>query len=291
MKNGIILTNAAFESEASRHQASRMKEELEKRGATVGIRRNDFFPCAVEGGEIRSSLTDLDFCVYFDKDKYVSAMLERTGLRLFNPHAAIRACDDKMQTHILLSGQGIPMPKTLPGLLCYDPSALFDPARLNAVEREIGYPAVVKTCYGSRGTGVFKADSRAELETVAERLKCVPHLYQEYIAESAGTDVRVIVVGGECVAAMRRSSSVDFRSNIDLGGTGEPFTLTPEIRDLCRRVASALRLDYAGVDLLLTRNTPLVCEVNSNAFFHAFESVTRANVAAAYAEHILKCLS
>ena len=47
-------------------------------------------------------------------------------------------------------------------------------------------------------------------------------------------------------------------------------------------------LDYCGVDLLYgDNNEPIVCEVNSHAFFGGIEKVTGVNVAKAYAKYIL----
>jgi ribosomal protein S6--L-glutamate ligase/gamma-F420-2:alpha-L-glutamate ligase len=47
-------------------------------------------------------------------------------------------------------------------------------------------------------------------------------------------------------------------------------------------------LYFSGVDLLYGENgEPVICEVNSNAFFESFEESTGINVARAYARHIL----
>ena len=57
------------------------------------------------------------------------------------------------------------------------------------------------------------------------------------------------------------------------------------------KIAALLKLDYCGIDFLFREDgSPVVCEVNSNAFFHAFERATGINVAQKYAEHILSRL-
>ena len=124
MKKGLILINAYMKSDAQFSQAARMKAELEGLGVQIDVKRNDEFFATVLGNEIFAERAKAyDFCLYLDKDKYVSEMLEKAGLRLFNTHEAIRLCDDKMQTHIFLAGKGVPMPDTLPGLLCYEKTA------------------------------------------------------------------------------------------------------------------------------------------------------------------------
>lgn len=231
------------------------------------------------------------FAVFLDKDKYAPRMLERRGVRVFNSAAAIEACDDKMLTHIALAAHGVAMPETLPGLLCFDPAAAPDEGYCRFAADRLGFPLVVKECYGSMGKGVYLARDFKELLDIAERVKLSPHLFQRFVASSAGRDIRVMAVGGRAVAWMLRKSETDFRSNIDLGGKGYAVELEPPFRALAERAARILGLDYCGVDLLIgERGEPLLCEVNSNAFFAELERVTGANVAGAYAGHIARAM-
>ena len=287
MKKGLILVNAYSNLASGLNQSQRLKEELEKLGISTDISRNDFFAAQINGfGNIETKTAVYDFCIYLDKDKYISHMLEKSGLRLFNSHSAIEACDDKMLTSIILADNGIPMPKTLAGLLCYDPCEEMGEHILNSVESALGYPLIIKTSYGSLGKGVYKAEGREELEKIAKELKCTPHLFQEFIKESSGRDLRVIVIGGKFVAAMMRSSNGDFRSNLELGGTAVPFDPPSEVISLCERVAEILKLDYCGIDVLIGNSGYYICEVNSNAFFGGIERVTKINIAKAYSEYI-----
>lgn len=286
---GLILINAYSALETALNQSRRLKEEFFALGVQADIVRNGSFPLALNGdGEITGGAQGYDFCVYLDKDKYRSQLLEKSGLRLFNSHSAIRACDDKAVTHILLSQNGIPMPATMFGLLCYDESAAVSGEYLDKIEKTLGYPVIVKESYGSLGKGVYKADNRASLEKIAEKLKLTPHVFQQFIKESAGTDVRVIVIGGKVVAAMKRVSDKDFRSNIELGGKGEKFDCPADMARLCIKTAQILGLDYCGIDVLFGKEGYYVCEVNSNAFFGGIERVTGVNAAKAYAQYICR---
>lgn len=290
MKNGIIIINAYSKLEHSLNQSNRLREEFKNLNVNVDIRRNDFFAAYLDdGGKLRSKLKGYDFCIYLDKDKYMSLMLEKSGLRLFNSHRAIEACDDKMLTHILLSNNGINMPKTLSSLLCYDEKESVSDETLNFIVSSLGLPLVVKTCYGSLGKGVFKVDSFDQLRTISEKLKCSPHLYQRFYGDF-GRDIRVIVIGGRVIAAMERRSNGDFRSNLELGGEGRAVSLDKRIARTCVQAASILGLDYCGIDVLIDGDNFAVCEVNSNAFFGGIEGVTGINVAAEYARYICNCL-
>lgn len=285
MRKGLILINAYSESKTALNQSIRLSEEFRKLGVDVCVRRNDFFICEIRRGEILR-VGEYDFCVYLDKDRYISEMLEKTGLRLFNSHEAIANCDDKMVTYLKLANCGIRLVDTVPAPLCYDADKSPSESAIAEIERRFGYPVVAKECFGSLGKGVHLCRNRAELARIAEKLKLRPHLFQRFVSESRGRDVRVITVGGKCVASMLRESDGDFRSNLELGGKGAIFEPTREIREQAERASEILGLDYAGIDFLFGDSGFLVCEVNSNAFFGGMERVANANVARLYAEHI-----
>lgn len=273
MKKGLIIVNAYTQSAHELNQPNRIKSELESLGVRMELLRNAPSAQRAEG----------DFCVYLDKDKYAAMKLE-TRMRLFNCARAIELCDDKMLTYLAL--EGMPMPRTIPSLLCYSASPVS--RELLSEAETLGFPLVVKECFGSLGKQVYLVRTREELVSLSERLKAKPHLYQEFISESAGKDLRVIVIGGKAVAAMKRTCENDFRSNAELGGKGSAFSLDEKARALSEEIAKKMRLDYCGIDLLFGKEGYLICEVNSNAFFGTIESVTGFNVARAYAEHIYR---
>ena len=289
MKKALILINAYARLKSSLNQSARLQEEFDKLGVKADIKKNNIDTAMIIKGAPVSFIKDYDFVVYLDKDKYVSALLEKAGMRVFNRHDAIRVCDDKMNTHIRLSGHGINMPDTIPGLLCYNKEAPITEAmeRIELIEDQLGYPCIVKESYGSLGQHVYCANNREELLELMEQVKCKAHLFQKMIVGSKGRDVRVIVIGGKVVCSMLRVSDTDFRSNIELGGIGQPFDLPQSFKEIAEKVAEVLSLDYCGIDILFGENAePIVCEVNSNAFFGAIESVSGINVAATYAKYI-----
>ena len=286
----VIIINAFTRSAGADYQPARLKEEFEKAGVFAEIIKNDGALCRIINGEISCDL-NADFCVFLDKDKYLSASLEKKGVRLFNKSKAIEDCDDKAVTFLRLSNNGVPMPDTITAPLCYTPEAKISDEFINEVVNSLGLPLVIKTAYGSLGNGVFLAQSAEEVKKISDNLKCVPHLYQKFVKESYGRDVRVIVIGGKVFGAIKRVSDGDFRSNLSLGGKGEIFTPDEKLISLAEKTAKLLDLDYCGIDFLFAENGFTVCEVNSNAFFKGFESITGVNVAEAFVRHILKSTS
>ena len=285
---GIVLLNAYTKSAGANRQASRIAEELNALGVQTEMRLNGAFDADIFSSRVRLAQKP-DFVVYLDKDKYLSRLWEKEGVRLFNSAEGVEVCDDKMLTYIALANGGVEIPDTLPAPLCYYPDARVREEYCRVVEERLGYPLVVKKRFGSWGMDVNLIQNFAELTKIAEEYKLFPHLYQKYIAAKRGEDTRVLVIGGKAVAAMRRRNDGDFRSNIELGGRGYPAEITKSYREISERAARLLSLDYCGIDLLEGEDgRPIVCEVNSNAFFNEAEKVTGVNIAGAYAAHIAR---
>lgn len=284
-----IIINAYYSAPHYIQQSLRLKEEIERLGARADIVRNDGFFGRIDDGEIKTYFGNYSACIYLDKDKYLSQMLEENGIIVFNSHKTISDCDDKMLTYIRLAGCDVKMPKTLPGLLCYNPYERVREQTVNILESQLGYPLVVKECYGSQGNGVVPVFDRGQLFAAMERVKLKPHLYQQMITSSLAKDVRVIVIGGKAIGAMLREGTDGFHSNVGQGGRGSNYPLNASFRKTAEKCAAVLEADYCGVDLLFGETgEPIVCEVNSNAFFSEFEQCTGINVAAAYAKYVLE---
>ena len=291
---GLVIINAYPNGEKFYKQSGRIAEELRLLGVQTDVLRNgEVYACIDAQGNIQEKISkNYDFAVYLDKDKYLGKLLEKSDVRLFNSASAVETCDDKMLTYITLAQKGVPVAETIAAPLCYTPSAKVDELFLQKVADKLGFPLVVKKSYGSFGVGVQLVHGMPELIEIAQKCLHEPHFFQRYVAQSCGKDVRVMVIGGKVVAAMERvAQKGEFRSNIELGGVGRKIDLLPAYQEIAEKVANILQLDYCGVDLLQTDDGPIVCEVNSNAFFEGLEQTTGVNVAKAYAEYIHRTMS
>ena len=289
---GLIVKNAYFKSDSVEYQVSRIKEELERLGVEVDVVKNGYSVYLDDNSSVISNYQGYDFCVFLDKDKYLGEMLYKTGLKVFNDYRAIEECDDKMKTLLKLSGLGIKIPKTISAPLCFTSGAKISCSDADEIISKLNLPLVVKKSFSSLGKGVYLVNNAEELISVVNGAPFEPKIYQEFISSSYGKDVRIICIGKKYFSAMLRYSESDFRSNAALGGKAKEFTPSKEFIEVAEKVAKALNLDYMGIDLMFGANgEPVLCEVNSNAFFTTMEEVCNVNVAKAYAEHIVSTIN
>jgi len=142
---------------------------------------------------------------------------------------------------------------------------------------------------GTHGNGVVLAETKKAAKAVMQAffVEGVNFLVQEFVEESAGMDIRAVVVGGRVVASIKRQSlDDDFRSNTHQGGIGKAVKLTEEEEKTAIKAAKAMGLPICGVDMMRSERGPLVLEVNSSASIKTPESVTSRDVATKIIEYV-----
>jgi ribosomal protein S6--L-glutamate ligase len=273
------------------YSTRRIKEEAEKRGHEVRI--VNYAKCYVtiergrpivgyEGEEVR----DIDVIIpriATNLTRYGAAIVRQFELQ--NVYTTTRSIAlvrsrDKLRSTQLLAKAGVGIPKTV---------FARETAEVNdLIEQAGGTPLIIKVASGTHGKGVVLAETPKAARAVMQAfyVEGVSFLVQEFIEESAGSDIRAVVVGGQVVASMKRQSlDDDFRSNLHQGGTGTPIKLTPEERRTAIKAAKAMGLSICGVDMLRSKRGPLVLEVNASPGF-AIEQVTSRNVAEKIIEYV-----
>ncbi len=153
------------------------------------------------------------------------------------------------------------------------------------------YPVIVKHDRGFQGRSVKKLDNKESLLKQLykiEEIKLGMWLWQDYLPLK--WDIRVIVIGGKVLGAMRRSAQGDeFRSNFSLGGAVEKWELSNEDKLIAEKVAEVCQLDYCGVDIMKDeKGNSFVLEVNRQCQFQGFEKSTGINVAKAVVDLMIK---
>lgn len=210
----------------------------------------------------------------------VVEQLELLGTPAVNNREAMGLARDKARALQRLSAANIPVPPTA---FTRNP----DDVEM-AVQAVGGLPVVLKTLSGTQGIGVMLLDSMASVRSIHDTMRSMGQdiLIQKFVTESAGCDVRAIVIGGKVVAAMKRTSCGDeFRANLHRGGKGEALNLSSEMEDYAIKAATTIGLEVAGVDILETTHGPVVLEVNPAPGLEGIEQATGVDVADLIIEH------
>jgi ribosomal protein S6--L-glutamate ligase len=194
---------------------------------------------------------------------------------------AINRSRDKLRSYQIMARQDVGIPKTV---FARETANLEE-----VVELAGGAPVIIKVARGTHGNGVVLAETKKAAKAVMQAfyVEGVNFIVQEYVAESAGTDIRALVVGGRVVASIKRQSlDDDFRSNTHQGGVGVVVKLTPEEEKTAIRAAKAMNLPVCGVDMMRSKDGPKVLEVNSSASIKTPELITKRDVATKIIEYI-----
>lgn len=199
---------------------------------------------------------------------------EKNGIYNIANSTGILRSRNKLFTMQHMAKNNIPIPKTL-----YSKNEATLKEQLDLLA---GNQYIIKFLEGTHGLGVMLAESKKSAISIIETMQSLnkPIMIQEFIKESNGEDIRAYVVGDKVVASMKRSSDgKDFRSNVHRGGSTGVIKLTNEETEIAVKTAQCLGLDVAGIDLIRSKNGPLVIEANSSAGLEGIENATKINIA------------
>jgi ribosomal protein S6--L-glutamate ligase len=156
---------------------------------------------------------------------------EMMGVFPLNESVAIGRSRDKLRSMQLLARDGVGLPVTA---FAHDAKQAGEVVKLAS-----GAPVVIKLLEGTQGIGVVLADTERSAKSVIEAFRGanVNILAQEFIKESAGTDIRAIVVGGKVVAAMKRTGEEGEFCKINQDFAGRTLN-----RDTCSQIDGACGL-------------------------------------------------
>jgi ribosomal protein S6--L-glutamate ligase len=218
--------------------------------------------------------------------------IEKRGVPVMNPVRAIERAVDKFYTTALLQEAGLPTPETV---VCegLDQAMAAVRAMLGRKPGE-GGDVIVKPIFGSMGHGLVRlSDPDAAFRVLRSLEQVRTVFYLQRAIDHGGRDVRVFVVGGRVLGAIERSAAAgDWRTNVTRGGSARAITLPPEWEPLALGAAAAVGADYAGVDLLPSRDgTVFVLEVNAIPGWQGLQRATGIDVGGAIVEHLERKVS
>jgi tetrahydromethanopterin:alpha-L-glutamate ligase len=225
------------------------------------------FVRGVPGGTLQQVIARLD----------ILHALKMLGVLVYNDGHAVERTVDKAMTSFLLHHHRIPTPQTW---IC-ESRAYAQAVVLR--ETMAGRSLVIKPLFGSQGMGVRKLDHQSRFPVPMEQHVEGLYYLQSYIdsGEGAWHDFRVFVINGKAVAAMARHGS-SWLNNVALGARCEPISVDGELATLAVAAASAVAIDYCGIDIIRDAEGHLfVLEVNSIPAWKGLQAVCETNIAQA----------
>jgi len=268
------------------YSTQRIAEEGQKNGHYV--QQVDHTKCSVKlgTGKPQIYLRDENITEEFD------AIIPRIGAKVTRHGAAIvkqfemngifstarslgiTRARNKVRTLQIMARKGIPIPETL---FSINPDNIEEQIKFLG-----GTPVIIKLQEGTQGLGVILAETKKSAKSIIDTFYKMDTsiLIQKYIEESNGEDIRIFVVGKKIVASMKRSSAVgEFRSNVHRGGATETINPTREEQFIALNAVRHLGLGVAGVDLIRSKDGPLLIEVNASPGLQGIEGATGVNIA------------
>lgn len=280
---GILLNRVTWE-------IKQIVKELEKKNLNYELLNNQklFFKLTNQKDLNKPYDLFLERSLSYMRGLYATAILESKGYEVINNYDCLNLTGNKLLTSLKLVEKGIPTPET-----CV---AFKDEATIQVIDRFMEYPVVIKPIIGSWGRLIARLDdynsavSNIECrETMGNVLQKIYYL-QKFISQkddSKPTDIRVLMIGDEPVAAMGRfHPEKDFRSNIAIGGTAELYPMDDELKNICIKARQAVKGEIVGIDLMIEDGNLVVIEVNGTPQFRGVSQASKINVAQKIVEHI-----
>jgi RimK family alpha-L-glutamate ligase len=219
--------------------------------------------------------------------------IEEHGVPVMNSPRAIERSVDKFYTDARLHEAGLPTPETV---VCETVANAMEAVRAMLGRQNPGdrpgveQAVIIKPIFGSMGHGLVRVSDPEVAFRVTKSLEQLRSVfYVQRAIDHGGRDIRVFIVGGRVIGAIeRRAAAGEWRTNIALGGTAQPFELPREWERLALAAAAAMGAEYAGVDLLPSREGRVfVLEVNAIPGWEGLQRATGVDVAGAIVEHLV----
>lgn len=201
-----------------------------------------------------------------EKDE-INSLAEKS----YNPLDAYNIYINKYEQVKRLRSRSFLVPKYVLG------TALSD---FDQIIKLLGKPFVAKGLESSMGEQIALIENKEDLQKLSREYGMEKEwLFEEFIATSFGRDMRFYSIRGEVAACMQRKSQGDFRANVALGASVEPYGITPEIRQIAKDIYEQTGLDFLGIDLLFGEEKPYFCEINVMPGLEGIEKASGVNVA------------
>ena len=223
---------------------------------------------------------EIDFVINRSRESMLSRHLEWMNIKVFNSYEVTHLANHKGRTHQFISHIGIPALKTL----------FWNATYMTTEYIPFEYPFVIKAPEGHGGTEVFVVHHLKEVEQILEKYPYKEWIFQQLCLHT-GEDVRVFIIGGKIIGAIRRFSKTDFRANYCLGGEIEWYELSQKEKELVEKILAHLVCDYVGIDFIIDEKGDFIFnEIEDAVGSRSLYTLKKVDTARLYMEHIAKCM-
>jgi ribosomal protein S6--L-glutamate ligase len=208
--------------------------------------------------------------------------LANRGVQIFSSPTSIMSVLDRLSCTVTLQLNDMPMPPTV---------ITEDEATAIEVVRDFG-EAIFKPLFTSKARGMFLVTVKDDIaDKVREFKRNNTIMYIQKKIELQGKDLGLAFLGGEYLATYARCSDGDsWNTSTANGGRYEPFTPSRESIELARQAQSFFNLDFTSVDVVESRNGPMIFEVSAFGGFRGLLEAQGIDAARLYTEYVLEKL-
>lgn len=274
--NGYLIEK--YSNMAGAYTSGRLMEEAKLRniklkmlGVEDTVIRDGILHCGLK------ELSKVDFIINRYKYGVRKDELNALANRSYNELAGLNRYINKASELMDMQGLDICLPKYIVAKWQFTYEELVS---------ILGSPFVVKGLQGSQGNQVYLVKQPKDYIGLKHRYQEQEMLFEEFIRESYGHDVRFLMIAGQVTACMERISKEGFRSNFALGGTVKSYPIDDRIREIGAAVYAKTKLDIVGVDLLLGAEDYVFCEINVTPGIEGIELATQVNAAGQIMDYI-----
>ena len=192
---GSLITNSFLRTEKFSEHYEWLKNAADKQGIQLSLYDNSELLCCYDSvleKKMKDFVAENDFIIYWDKDirmgRQLTYLCRQAGVPIYNSLDAIDVCDDKSYTYQRLwewnlknPDEKIPMVPSIVAPMTYPNIGFKNTEFLQDIGEKLGFPIVVKECFGSFGMQVYKAENMDELRRLTLELEKKPIVYQKFI--------------------------------------------------------------------------------------------------------------
>ena len=278
MLTGYIIEKYSFMKDA--YTCHRILGEAVKRGVSLQIVGVADTTITEDGIYHKGERLDAcDFVINRYKYGHTKDEIGALAKRTYNETNIFNTYINKYMQVKNLRSEGFLMPKYMLGTGYTD---------FEVVTTKLGFPFVAKGLESSQGAEVFLIENKEDFPVLCETYDPdKEYLFEEYIAESYGRDIRFYSIRGEVIACMTREAVQGFKANVALGAGVREYPIDDNIRQAAKDIYEQTGLDFLGIDLLFGKDKPYFCEINVMPGIEGMERATGVNVAGAIIDTIL----